>query len=81
MFFANCTYNCGKHNLRAVLITQPKMLKKARYLEDATLDVMSVVAVPNIGAGASIAGRDTVDTPCHIAGLASHKCWVTACDP
>jgi hypothetical protein len=72
MFLANCTNYCGEHNLRAVIITQPKMLEKTWCFEDTAVDIMTVVAVPNIRAGASVAGRYTVDTPGHITSFTPH---------
>ena len=74
MFLASCTNYCGEHNLRTVIITQPKMLEKTWCFEDTAVDIMTVVAVPNIGARASIAGRCMVNTPCHITGLTPHYC-------
>ena len=81
VFFANCTNYCCKHNLRSVVITHPEMLKKTWNLEDTAINIMTIIAVPSMGAAASVAWWNVVHTPCHIAGLASYFGWCTTCNP
>jgi hypothetical protein len=48
------------------------MLKKTRCFEDTALNIVTVIAVPDIGAGASVAGRYMVDAPGHITSFTPH---------